>query len=310
MVVYQRMGSDPFPSFDYYLIEWRTLAYTSCIDVLGSICELEVQGTEEMLSPRFVSPKAQYQLSPRSVQGPHHALKRDQRHRVRRERAQETRREPPPIPPQPVLAIHGDGGVAPARIAAVRAQRVRHDALLDDVAGVAGDPEDLGAEAAGPEVDGGGAEGGVVLQRAGEDVVGAPPEEEEGAEEQRRRQAVPEPAHPVLPEDLVDAVDRPGVLPRRLRRLVLDLQPRLHVLDRRRDEADRPAREDTGHAMAQRRQSLALGRGEMPRRAGRPRAQRLEDVLVDQPAVGGERAQHERVHEHPSYQGGCGEGWV
>jgi len=61
-------------------------------------------------------------------------------------------------------------------------ERVRHDALLDHVGGVCGEPEELGREAAGPEVDGGRGEGGVGLEGAREEVVGAPPEEEEGAE--------------------------------------------------------------------------------------------------------------------------------
>lgn len=69
-------------------------------------------------------------------------------------------------------------------------QRIRHDPLLDDVGGIARQPEDLRGEAASPEVDGWGGEGGVVGEVLGEDVVGAPPEEEEAAEDESRAETV------------------------------------------------------------------------------------------------------------------------
>lgn len=128
-------------------------------------------------------------------QRPHDALKRNQGHGIGGKRPQEARQEPSPVRPPPALPPHGDGGVPPAgepprAVAQPAAQRVRHDALLDQVARVARQPEDLGAEPARPEVDGGRRQRRVAAQRARQHVVAAPPEEEEAAEEQRRREPV------------------------------------------------------------------------------------------------------------------------
>lgn len=58
-------------------------------------------------------------------------------------------------------------------------ETVCHNTLFYYVKGIRGDPEDLGAEAARPEIDGGRRKGCVIGEEACEDVVGTPPEEEE-----------------------------------------------------------------------------------------------------------------------------------
>ena len=148
------------------------------------------------------------QTQPAAARSQHHRLphpagrrKTHQSHGVRRESPERARREPPPEPPPTAFGVHGPGGVGPAaESAARRVERIRHDALLDDVGGVAGQPVDLGGEAASPEVDGGGGEAGAGLQGAGEEVVGAPPEEEERAEEEGGGQAVVEAGEAVRAE--------------------------------------------------------------------------------------------------------------
>lgn len=223
----------------------------------------------------------------------HDTLPDQQRHRIRRERPQETRHEPAPVPPPPGLAIHGPRGVPPAPepplpVAQAAAERIRHDALLDEVARVARQPEDLGAQAAGPEVDGGRAERGALPHRPRDDVVAAPPEEEEAAEDERGRQAVEEPPHAVVPVDLGHAVQGPRVEPVGLARGVLHLQARLDVLDGRGDEADGRAREAARHAVADGRQGRLLD---------------VEDVVGHDAAVDVERAHHDGVHAHPADEG-------
>lgn len=144
-------------------------------------------------SSSFLHPAPSFLLRQR----PHHRLKRHQRHCIRRKRPQKTRHKPPPVPPPPLLPVHRPRRIPPPREPPFRAQRIGHDALLDDVAGVGCDPKDLRGEAAGPEVDSGGGEGGVGIEEPGEGVVGAPPEAEEGAKEEGSAEAVPDAAEAV-----------------------------------------------------------------------------------------------------------------
>lgn len=128
-------------------------------------------------------------------QRPHHALKRHERHRIRRKSPQKARHETPPIPLPSRLSIHRLRRVSPPREPAASAKWVRHDSLFDNVARIGCDPKDLCGEAARPEVDGWWGQVGVVLEVAGKDIVAAPPETEEGAEEERCAQAVVDAAH-------------------------------------------------------------------------------------------------------------------
>ena len=102
-------------------------------------------------------------------------------------------------------------------------------------------------------------------------------------------------AYPVVLVDLGDAVDGPAVQPVGLLGGVLDLQAGLDVLDGGGDEADGGAGEDAGHAVAVRGQRA---RGVVQ---GVPR--RVEEVVAQQAAVDGQRAEHDAVHEHPANQG-------
>ena len=232
-------------------------------------------------------------------QGPHHPLKAKQRHRIRRKRPQETRHKPPPIPPppDPAIAVHRHSRLPPraeARRAVPerRAQRIRHDPLLDHVARVGGQPEDLRREPARPEVDGGLTERGAGAEQAREDVVGAPPEEEERPEHQGGEEAVVEAPQAVRAQDLPRAVHGPFVEPVLLRGGILDLQPGFDVLHRSGDETHRPPGARAGQRVAQRRESVVT-------------PCRREEVGVQQTPVRGQGAQHERVHRHPA-QGGRG----
>lgn len=119
-------------------------------------------------------------------------------------------------------------------------------------------------------------------------VVGAPPEEHEAAEEQRGAQAVVDAGGAVVRVDAPRAVPRARVQPVGLARRVLDLQPRLDVLDGRRDEADGGAGEQPGEAVAE--------RLEVADRHG-------EDVLGHEAPVDGQGAHEDRVHEHPADEG-------
>lgn len=101
-------------------------------------------------------------------------------------------------------------------------------------------------------------------------------------------------ADAVVRVDLAQGVDGACVQPVGLLRGVLDLQPRLDVLDGRRDEADGAAGHDARDAVAVRRQR----RPHAGSRSGR--GLDVEDILREQAAVDVERAQHDRVHEHPA----------
>lgn len=142
----------------------------------------------------------------RSRQAPHNPFKSHQSHGIRRKGPGKARHETPPVPPPAFLPPDIPRRIPPPLVLSLavvepccrrrrprrRAERVRHDALLDHVGRIARQPEDLRAEAAGPEVDGRRAEGRVAGEVGGEQGVGAPPEEEEGAEDQRREEAVVE----------------------------------------------------------------------------------------------------------------------
>lgn len=132
----------------------------------------------------------QLQIVSDSWQRPHHAFKNNQRHRIRRECAQEAGHESPPVSLPPALAINRPSSLLPPLEFALSvfkgtAHRVRHEALLHHVRGVRREPEDLRRQTARPEVDRGRRHVGGVLHPARQDVVGSPPEEEERAEEDR-----------------------------------------------------------------------------------------------------------------------------
>lgn len=131
-------------------------------------------------------------------QRPHHALKGYQSHSICRKRSQKAGHETPPIASPSTFSVHSFSCVSPPRKPAFRAERVRHDSLLHDIARVRCDPEDLCGETTGPEVDGWGRQVGVVLEGACEDIIGAPPEAEEGAEEEGRAEPVEDAANAVV----------------------------------------------------------------------------------------------------------------
>jgi hypothetical protein len=130
-------------------------------------------------------------------QGAHNAFKSHQGHSIRGEGPKKTRHKTPPIPFIPLLLIHSFGGIPPGGEPASLAQRIRHNLLLDDVARVRREPEDLGREATRPEIDGRGGKLSVFLEEGGEEVVAAPPEAEKGAEEEGGRETVVEAAEAV-----------------------------------------------------------------------------------------------------------------
>lgn len=127
-----------------------------------------------------------------------------------------------------------------------------------------------------------------------EQVVAPPPKEEEAAEQQGRLQAVIHAADAVVAPHLPQTVHRPAVQPLALARGVLDLQARLDVLDGRRDEAHRRAGQDAREAVAV--------RGQRQRRVVERVQRRVEQVVLDQPPVHGQAAQHDAVHEHPAHE--------
>lgn len=125
-----------------------------------------------------------------SWQSPHHALKCNQGHPIRRERPKEAWDKASPVASPPTLPPDSHTGILPApelplSVFERTAQRVYHETLLHHVRGVRGEPEDLGRDAACPEIDRRRRHLGVVHHVPGENVVGTPPEEEEGSEEDR-----------------------------------------------------------------------------------------------------------------------------
>lgn len=124
-----------------------------------------------------------------SRQSPHNTFKCHQSHRVGRKSSQETREEATPVAPPTTLLVHCSCrlppvGKPPRPVPNAAAQWVRHDALLDDIAGITCQPKDLGAQSTGPKVDSGCAEVCRVVQPPAEQIVAAPPKEEEGPEQQ------------------------------------------------------------------------------------------------------------------------------
>lgn len=229
-----------------------------------------------------------------SVRQPaHDTLPHQESHGIRRKRPQEARHEPPPVPPPARLPIHRLRRVLPPRklplaVPEPAAERVCHDALLDEVTRVAAQPEDLGAQPTRPEVDGRRAEVGARAHLPRDDVVAAPPEEEEGAEDERGGEAVEDAAHAVVPVDLGEAVDGARVEPVGLLRGVLDLQAGFDVLDRRGDEADGGAGESACHAVADGRERRLVD---------------VEDVGGHDASINVEGAHHDGVHAHPADKG-------
>lgn len=118
----------------------------------------------------------------------------------------------------------------------------------------------------------------------------------------------------VAPVDLLHAVDRPLVQPLGLLARVLDLQTRFDVFDGRRYEADGRAGHDPRHGVPQRGQLVRWclvvirgGRDLAPEQHAEGRRRRgsavgVEERLVEQPPVEGQRAEHDGVHEHPSHE--------
>jgi hypothetical protein len=135
-------------------------------------------------------------------QGTHYPLECNQSHCIRRERPQEAWHKAPPVPSPPTLTPYSNRSILPSAelsLAVIQrtAHRVGHKTLFDDVGRVRCEPEALSRDTAGPEIDGGRRQRGVVFEVASEDVVGAPPEEEEGAEEDRCPEAAVEAADAV-----------------------------------------------------------------------------------------------------------------
>ena len=191
----------------------------------------------------------------------------------------------------------------PLAVSQLPAQRIRHDALLDDVARVARHPEDLSAQATSPKIDSGRAQRRLVPQDPREHVVRRPPAEEERPEQQRGRQAPVHAADAVRAVDAAHAVQRARVQPLALARRVLDLQARLDVLDRRRDHRDRAAGQHAGQAVAHGGEvrhllhELAARRG-----GGGGRRGPDEHVLREQAPVHRQAPHQHAVHEHPADQ--------
>lgn len=107
--------------------------------------------------------------------------------------------------------------------------------------------------------------------------------------------------------NFLDAVYGPAVQPLALVGRVLHLQPCLDVLDRRGDGAHGPAGHHARYAVAEIRQLAGVSLQVRFRRAQRQGKERphvpfRKDVLVQQPPVDGQGAQHEGVHEHPADQ--------
>ena len=124
-------------------------------------------------------------------QGTHHTLECNQSHRIRRERPKEAWHEAPPVPSPPTLTPYGNRSVLPTAelsltVIQCSTHGVSHETLLNDVGRIGSEPEALGGDTAGPEIDRRGGQCSVLFEVASQDVVGAPPEEEKGAEEDRR----------------------------------------------------------------------------------------------------------------------------
>ena len=233
-------------------------------------------------------------------QGPHDALKHQERHCIRGERSQKARQEPAPVSLRAVFPVNRRRGVpppgeSPHTIADAASQIIRHDSLLDDITRVTCQPEHLGTQPARPEIDGRCAHVGVVLHPPAKHVVRAPPEEEEAAEQHGRSQAMIHALDAVMLVHLLQTINRALVHPLLLARRVLDLQSCFHVLHGRRDEADRHAGQDAGQTVAVRGQGFGRVVQRVPGR--------VEQVVAQQPAVDCQRTEHDAVHEHPADQG-------
>ncbi|KAG7700116.1 hypothetical protein KL930_000803 [Ogataea haglerorum] len=118
----------------------------------------------------------------------------------------------------------------------------------------------------------------------GDQLVRPPPDDEVGAEDHGRHEALVQRAQAVVLDQLYQAVDRPGVLLGL--RVVLDLQSRLQLFYRGGHKGHGEARAEAGETAACKGQLLLGG----------------VQVFLDQPAVQGERAEHDGVHEHPAHQ--------
>ena len=184
-------------------------------------------------------------FTPPLTQSPHNTFKCHQRHGIGRECPQETRHKPSPIAFPSILSTDRHSSISPPPVLSVLTQIIRHDTLLDDIRRIAGQPEDLRRQATSPEIDGRCGEGRVVSKSARDDIVRTPPEEEKRAEEQSGSQTMVYAPNAMLPEDLLCAINRPGIETFRPVGRVLYLQACLDMLHRRRDERHGGAGHDT-----------------------------------------------------------------
>lgn len=122
-------------------------------------------------------------------QSPHNSFECYQSHRVRWERSQKTREKATPVALPTTFSVNSNSRLPPSResprsITNPSAQRVRHDALFDYIAGVTRQPEYLGAQPSRPKIHSRCAEARRIVQPPAEQIVAAPPKEEEGPKQQ------------------------------------------------------------------------------------------------------------------------------
>ncbi|KAG7822084.1 hypothetical protein KL928_000559 [Ogataea angusta] len=115
-------------------------------------------------------------------------------------------------------------------------------------------------------------------------LVRPPPDNEVGAENHGRHEALVQRAEAVVSDQFDQTVDRPGELPGF--RVVLDLQPRLQLFYRRSHKGHGESRSEAGQTAACKGQFFLC----------------WVQVVLDEPAVQGERAEHDGVHEHPAHE--------
>ncbi|KAG7862913.1 hypothetical protein KL939_000232 [Ogataea angusta] len=202
---------------------------------------------------------------------------------VGREAAQDAGREPAREPAQAALGVHVFHRVEIPPVFWVF-HLVNHDHVFHHVGRVRRDPEARRAQAAGPEVDRRCAQPGVLREPRCDQLVRPPPDNEVGAENHGRHEALVQRAEAVVSDQFDQTVDRPGELPGFC--VVLDLQPRLQLFYRRSHKGHGESRSEAGQTAACKGQFFLC----------------WVQVVLDEPAVQGERAEHDGVHEHPAHE--------